>query len=125
MPVTLAPRRASGSETSPPPHPTSRIESPRSGFSSFAGRPKWRDQRVADETEPGGALLVQRAQLAVGVPPLAGQLLEALDLGRVEVGRALRPGWGRCVDVLAMPADTGGRKQNVKARDIAGWVGCR
>ena len=42
-------------------------------------------KRIADEAQPRRPLLMQRAELAVGVPPLAGKPLEALDLARVEV----------------------------------------
>jgi hypothetical protein len=44
------------------------------------------DQLLADEAQPCGALLVERFEFAVGVPPLSGEALEALDLARVEVG---------------------------------------
>ena len=56
---------------------------PGSAVAQQSGRPA-----LADEAQPRRTLLMQRAELAVGVPPLAGEPLEALDLARVEVGVA-------------------------------------
>ena len=82
------------------------------------------DQRIADEAETGGALLVQRAQLAVGIPPLVGELLEAFDLGLIEVsggcGRA-----GRTLRAAVHGAIRAAGQRIVKTGDIAGRVGCR
>ena len=41
-------------------------------------------KRVADEAQPRRPLLVQRAELAVGVPPRAGEPLEAFHLAQIE-----------------------------------------
>ena len=57
-----------------------------SGFSAVASQRELTDQLVADEGEPGGPDLMQRAELAVRVPPLRRDGAEARDLGVIDVG---------------------------------------
>ncbi len=85
-------------------------------MSSFAVAAEVGQKRVANEGEPRRALPVQRAELAVGVPPFAGERLEALDLAGIERGPEPPAERG----VLSMRGeDTGGAPPIVKARGRA------
>ena len=74
IPVTAAPKRASGSHTSPPPHPTSSTRKPAKGVSPW--RSKCAQTRSTNISHAQRVQPVQGAERTVLFPPPGGILCE-------------------------------------------------
>ena len=82
-PSTSNPSRAIGSDRSPPPQPMSSRRQPLEGPERPVVPLETLHRKLADELQPNRVELVQRRELAVGVPPFGGHPRELGHLGVV------------------------------------------
>ena len=115
-PVTRAPSRASGSESTPPPQPTSRMARPSSERTALRVAPEPAAGRVADIGEAHRVELVQGPHRALRVPPGLGDPFEPRHFGGVD-GRV---GHGRSLPAMARTPRRPCRSDDRAARPEAG-----